>query len=89
MNENKKRFTLKCEMNYPIQKRAHKITKCPNISNLSFSGKSHFLTNKNRQSGQKILYLQIFTLFDSFWSDPLKLHKSEHSDQSVLRGVGG
>ncbi len=25
----------------------------------------------------------------TFWSDPLKLHKSEQSDQSVLRGVGG
>ena len=23
------------------------------------------------------------------WSDPLKLHKSEQSDQSVLRGAGG
>ena len=23
------------------------------------------------------------------WNDPLKLHKSEQSDQSVLRGVGG
>jgi hypothetical protein len=23
------------------------------------------------------------------WNDPLKLHKSEQSDQSVLRGIGG
>ena len=23
------------------------------------------------------------------WNDPLKLHKSEQADQSVLRGVGG
>ena len=27
--------------------------------------------------------------FTSLWSDPLKLHKSEQCDQSVLRGVRG
>jgi hypothetical protein len=26
---------------------------------------------------------------ESIWNDPLKLHKSEQSDQSVLRGVRG
>jgi hypothetical protein len=26
---------------------------------------------------------------DYYWSDPLNLHKSERSDQSVLRGVWG
>jgi len=30
-----------------------------------------------------------FSLIDTNWNDPLKLHKLEQADQSVLRGVWG
>ncbi len=38
---------------------------------------------------QQALGLMDIDVEDPPWSDPLKLHKSEQSDQSVLRGAGG
>ena len=38
---------------------------------------------------KSILYAIAGVFVFSLWNDPLKLHKSEQADQSVLRGVRG
>jgi hypothetical protein len=54
---------------------------------------SVFVAAKKRTFCLSLLIVPLVKLVVVFfrycWSDPLKLHKSERSDQSVLRGVRG
>jgi hypothetical protein len=48
-----------------------------------------FVVYQKMNGMEPTLAMMVRWLQLKMWSDPLKLHKSEQSDQSVLRGVGG